>query len=731
MGADLGTTLLCTLMLCSAVLAAVPEPQNVTMHSVNLGAILEWESPNLDGTVTYTAEVARSFNKEYLPKCILTNETRCDFTALINSFDLFDFRVKSHYKGEESPWVYIQDFDADRDTKVGPPSNISVQSILGKINVDISDPVLKLKDKQLSEIYFGISYNVMYWKKNETGKMKNVKSSIRHVVLEEVDRWTFYCIQVNIEILNIGKIGQTSEPVCIHNDSPALLATVPEPQNVTMNSFNFGAVLEWESPNLDGPVTYTAEGTKGAMGTRSLLEYLPMCTMINETRCDFTAFITSFGVFDFRVRSHYKGEESPWVYLKGFAPDRDTKIGPPSNISGQSILGKINVNISDPVLKLNDVTLSDIYNGILYNVTYWKKDDMGKMNNVESPTTHVVLEDVEAWAIYCIQVNIEIPAMAKIGQTSEPVCFQNDTPAAVDTVPVPQNVFLNSVNFEVILEWEPPDLAGQVTYTAEMARSFNQEYLPVCTMINDTKCDFTSFISAFGSLIFRVKSHYKDEESPWVYTEDFTADRDTIIGPPSNITAQSVLGKIILYISNPVVKLQNKQLSDIYSDISYNVMYWKKNEKEKMKIVKSRMTHMVLEDMDAWASYCIQVNVEVSDFGKIGQTSQPVCMQNDTLGPTPHWMIAVILIGTLIAVFFILVGLFFAVTFIYKKFTFVFPSCKIPEHFKQMLTDNSKEYVIFSASDTLDPEVCSTITIVTAEDSFLLQEKTQYGNVHI
>ncbi|XP_046902678.1 interleukin-10 receptor subunit beta-like isoform X1 [Hypomesus transpacificus] len=194
-----------------------------------------------------------------------------------------------------------------------------------------------------------------------------------------------------------------------------VLAELPPPINVRIDSINMELVLQWDAAlNTTDNITYTAE-YRGFYPP-----YKVMCGNITELRCDFSSVLQPFGVYSFRVRAELQGEGSPWVEISNFVMDEHTEIGPPSVILNASGIN-IEVTIMDPVFRIK--TFRDVYTMASYNITYWEKDHKDKavhMSDIEQP--RMVLPDLESWTSYCVQAQVKTLRLNKLSQPSGVVC---------------------------------------------------------------------------------------------------------------------------------------------------------------------------------------------------------------------------------------------------------------------------------------------------------------------
>ncbi|KAG7256091.1 hypothetical protein CRUP_027703, partial [Coryphaenoides rupestris] len=94
--------------------------------------------------------------------------------------------------------------------------------------------------------------------------------------------------------------------------------------------------------------------------------------------CDFTTLdlpITEYGTYIGRVRAQRGQESSVWVESRPLTLDVNTTIGPPS-VTLVSNGVHMTINIRDPDFRVS--TLRRIYNGVIYNITYWREGEEDK-----------------------------------------------------------------------------------------------------------------------------------------------------------------------------------------------------------------------------------------------------------------------------------------------------------------------------------------------------------------
>ncbi|XP_062312525.1 interleukin-10 receptor subunit beta-like isoform X2 [Osmerus eperlanus] len=190
-------------------------------------------------------------------------------------------------------------------------------------------------------------------------------------------------------------------------------------------------------------------------------------------------------------------------------------------------------------------------------------------------------------------------------------------------LPPPINVRIESINMELVLQWDVAlNTTDNITYTAEY-RGFYLPYKAVCGNITALRCDFSSVLLPFGVYSFRVRAELQREGSPWVEILDFGMDEHTKIGPPSVILNASGIN-IEVTIEDPAFRI--KKFRDVYTRASYNITYWEKDQRDKAIYMSDIEQHrLVLPYLKFWTSYCVQAQVKTLRFNKLSQPSDVVC----------------------------------------------------------------------------------------------------------
>uniref|UniRef100_A0A8C7VBJ2 Interleukin 10 receptor subunit beta n=2 Tax=Oncorhynchus mykiss TaxID=8022 RepID=A0A8C7VBJ2_ONCMY len=210
----------------------------------------------------------------------------------------------------------------------------------------------------------------------------------------------------------------------------AVLAELPSPSNIRINSVNMGLVLEWDAPqNHTENITYRAE-YRGLVGRNEVV-----CWNTTAQSCDFTSHLNKFGVYTFQVRAEREGDTSRWMKTKKFVMDEHTTLGPPG-VALVSSGAVIEVSINDPVLKISE--FKDLYNNAHFNITYWKEGQEEKDKSMKCTPLRKVVLALEPWTRYCVQVWVYTQRFSKHSQPSNVTCEStakgNDRPWVVALV---------------------------------------------------------------------------------------------------------------------------------------------------------------------------------------------------------------------------------------------------------------------------------------------------------
>ncbi|KAF5903286.1 interferon alpha/beta receptor 1b-like [Clarias magur] len=207
----LGVLRVVVVLLCvsAGVCAALPVPQNVTLHALNMNYVLKWRwdpdmTPDSARNVTFTTQYMAMFklkkpkNKQtWTSVCESTPERVCDFTSAdLHYLGMWVLRVRAQSGRNVSSWVKTE-FCPDRDAAIGPPSALSVTPVSGLLQVAMTDP-LTTTNCSMKEYLPNMYYIIQYWKRSSSAEepRNNLTTNTNLVILPDLESWTWYCVRV-------------------------------------------------------------------------------------------------------------------------------------------------------------------------------------------------------------------------------------------------------------------------------------------------------------------------------------------------------------------------------------------------------------------------------------------------------------------------------------------------------------------------------------------------------
>lgn len=190
---------------------------------------------------------------------------------------------------------------------------------------------------------------------------------------------------------------------------------LPDPINVTMESFNFRNTLRWNRPaDLKEMVTYIVQYKIDVSSNK--VDYKTICVTYEE-QCN-TSVITYKSFV--RVKAQLNPNESEWVTIH-FDPYIQTIIGAPKlEVSSRS--GYLDVSFNGPFVEPDEGSLKEKYGELIYRVSYWKESDPAHVLTVNTTQQMEILHDLETWTMYCVKVQAYVPEFDKAGEFSPLIC---------------------------------------------------------------------------------------------------------------------------------------------------------------------------------------------------------------------------------------------------------------------------------------------------------------------
>ncbi|XP_040058053.2 interleukin-10 receptor subunit beta isoform X2 [Gasterosteus aculeatus] len=197
----------------TVVSGVLSPPTNVRLTSYDMNLLLVWDSP--DGAASglvYTTQY-RAYLSDYRVGCVNISSLECDLSHLsssISEYGKYTGRVRAQLGTESSAWMESNQITLDQDNpsrilqeillkmaSIISSPNVSLFSNGAAIEVSIKDPVFAIS--ALRKAYHSATYNITYWKDGQMEKARSTSNIQQNrVVLSDLDPWTKYCIQVQI-----------------------------------------------------------------------------------------------------------------------------------------------------------------------------------------------------------------------------------------------------------------------------------------------------------------------------------------------------------------------------------------------------------------------------------------------------------------------------------------------------------------------------------------------------
>ncbi|KAK7153557.1 hypothetical protein R3I94_007060 [Phoxinus phoxinus] len=265
-----------------------------------------------------------------------------------------------------------------------------------------------------------------------------------------------------------------------------------------------------------------------------------------------------------------------------------------------------------------------------------------------------------------------------------------------ESVPIPENVTMTSLDMGIVLEWDPPqNTTNQLfNYTAEVKTW--RDFEPVCVGSSSLRCDFTNNVTTFGLYHLRVRTELHGETSDWVETGEFAVDKITEISAP-RVELSSRKGQTEVDITDPPMRSRN--LRDVFTPVSYLIRFWKEGEAKKEELIREQNRVMLL-DLEPLVNYCVEVAVLYSYNKKTSQFSNMTCVTNSPSSEVEPWLIAVVLLVSFLVVLVTVVLIFLAVWYSYEGCKMIFPNPKLPDNLKQFLSQQSQSPILSAMQES-------------------------------
>ncbi|XP_059824689.1 interleukin-10 receptor subunit beta-like isoform X2 [Hypanus sabinus] len=301
----------------------------------------------------------------------------------------------------------------------------------------------------------------------------------------------------------------------------------------------------------------------------------------------------------------------------------------------------------------------------------------------------------------------------------------SETSNWVEAVSAPRNIKVVSYNLKHVMTWEADALQlSPVTYSVQFQGSFeratkdNWTDALNCTHTPVTECDLLDNLAFFAKYHLRVRTELEGATSEWVEIEPFYPYKDTVIGPPS-VTVQSEAGVLHVSIKDPV-REDERSIRLNYRDLIYNVFYWEKTDDGNINVRNvTTVSSTLLQDLQAWTTYCLKVHAFVPDLSKEGLSSPVTCSSVTANAKRRAIEAAQVLFIALFSVLLITLGCFLFVIYVRRTVKhLMYPSYSLPVHIREYLTESSQQPVFPAViKDNLQEDHWDKLSIVSRSET--------------
>ncbi|KAM8976997.1 interleukin-10 receptor subunit beta-like [Pelodytes ibericus] len=282
------------------------------------------------------------------------------------------------------------------------------------------------------------------------------------------------------------------------------------------------------------------------------------------------------------------------------------------------------------------------------------------------------------------------------------------------SVSSPTNLTMDSVDFKSILRWNlPSDIGKDTTYRFRGQYKLDvsvRDFTDVC-ITRIPECDFS--VVKYDSLI-RVRTEVNNTASEWV-TIRFDPYEQTVISAPK-VQVTSRVGNLDVSFSDP--KYEGGSLKDKYGEWIYRLLYWKQNKTSEVRTIETKQNYETITDLDQHTTYCIKVQIYVTDFNNSGQFSPVICKATTDNGKPLPWQIAAAFMVSMLLATCVAVALFYVGLSMYQTAKYIFyPSYSFPDHLKEFLNKpfHSSPYLPTQPVKECE-ELCEELLFVSEEN---------------
>ncbi|XP_035266265.1 interferon lambda receptor 1-like [Anguilla anguilla] len=182
-----------------------------------------------------------------------------------------------------------------------------------------------------------------------------------------------------------------------------VLAALPAPVNITVESVNFEHSLRWDpGPGTPPGTTYRVRYSRDSKQMQTLHVPDSSAAVVKQTLQNCTQDVLELCTIE--VRAVHRNRKSEWR-KKEFTPFTDTLLGPPEVTV--SVCGDcLNLTVTLPRGKA-ELSISQIYHVFTYRI-FWKHATENKVWNTSTTKNSLVLQNLEPAAQYCVQVQLQV-----------------------------------------------------------------------------------------------------------------------------------------------------------------------------------------------------------------------------------------------------------------------------------------------------------------------------------
>ncbi|XP_002942842.5 interferon alpha/beta receptor 1 isoform X1 [Xenopus tropicalis] len=405
-----------------------PEPPfNVTVDMLpdRYSVMWDWNSVNWGDTKNVTFSVLlRKLKKKTqwnsVPGCLHIPHRNCSIDpALVDIDKRYQVRVRAEIAQINFSFSDTITFTPKAPGEIALPIAVYVESIDGGVKIKITLPnTREYWDNALFDYILLLRTN---------SSIEERRSLYPNFYLYDLNPGENYCFKVKVSSY-LTKTNDTFSPEKCFKVEAVGLDGRPYPENVTMEALNTNYMLKWDWDYSQHPnVTFSVENNSEIWPGK--WNQVQGCENISRRNCDVSG-IYIYGKYNFRVAASLDNNNRTLSRALRFNPEKDTVIGPPSNVSTELYGTKLHVN----VLKVEAFHNDDLKNYCdwEYNLIYWKDSASDREEKTLNEKVGRFTIEVEASTTYCLTVRVVCQTHNRSGLFSETQCITT----GADALPV-------------------------------------------------------------------------------------------------------------------------------------------------------------------------------------------------------------------------------------------------------------------------------------------------------